>query len=71
MKLRADGTDAQVQGHMLLKTVASGGQRVEESRLALFAVHRSFSASAFLAKNSLDFTVPTGTLSIWAASSSV
>src|SRR6202008_4060469 len=46
-------------------------QGVQNSFLRLLAVHRSFSARCFLAKNSLDFTVPIGMPSMPDTSSSV
>jgi len=49
----------------------AGRKRLQYFFLALFAIHRSFSANCFRAKNSRDFTVPTGTLSIAETSSSV
>ena len=49
----------------------TSGKRLQDLSLMLFALHRSFSANCFLARNNLDFTVPVGTPNIPATSSSV
>ena len=49
----------------------TGSEGLEHLLLALSAIHRNFSASCFLAKNNLDFTVPMGTAKISETSASV
>src|SRR6516164_9602872 len=55
--------------HQLSREIGfSGSESIENLFLDLFAIHRNFSASRFLAKNSLDLTVPSGISSIAATS---
>ncbi len=60
-----------MRGNLWDKTGFIGRQRIANFLSALLAVHFNFSASCFLAKNNLDFTVPMGMPSISATSSSV
>jgi len=71
VKLVAGFAGVLVRGNLDGKAGFAGRQRIADFLSTLLAVHRNFSASCFLAKNNLDFTVPMGMPSIPATSSSV
>src|SRR2546423_14678145 len=68
-QLAANGAGAEVATQRGWQGRAGRGG-VDQDLLVFFTEHRNFSASFFLALNSRDLTVPTGTPSITATSSS-
>ena len=61
----------QMRRKLYVHRALSTRQRINHLFLTPLAAHRSFSANCFLAKNSLDFTVPIGMPNISETSSSV
>jgi len=67
----ATGTRLDMITGFAAQKLLTGSEGLDHLLLALSAIHRNFSASCFLAKNNLDFTVPMGTAKISETSASV